>query len=47
LRDWLREGRAISASFPNKKQALSKAVHIEKLDIMASEEEEATAGRSR
>jgi SpoVK/Ycf46/Vps4 family AAA+-type ATPase len=47
LRDWLKEGRAISASFSTKKQALSKALHIEKLDIMASEEEEeAIAGRS-
>src|SRR5262249_31548349 len=46
LRDWLREGRAISASFANKKQALSKALHIEKLDIMGSDEEdEVTSGR--
>jgi SpoVK/Ycf46/Vps4 family AAA+-type ATPase len=40
LRSWLREGRAISASYPDKKQALSKAVHLEKLDIMGGEEEE-------
>lgn len=39
LRDWLREGRAISASFPNKKQALQKALLIEKLDIMSIDEE--------
>jgi ATP-dependent 26S proteasome regulatory subunit len=40
LRNWLREGRAISASFPNKKQALSQALHIEKLDIMSGDEDE-------
>lgn len=46
LRDWLREGRAISASFPNKKQALQKALHIEKLDVMSTEDdEEAAAGK--
>lgn len=39
LRDWLREGRAISASFANKKQALSKALHLEKLDIMGDDEQ--------
>ncbi len=42
LRSWLREGRAISASYPDKKQALSKAVHLEKLDIMGEEEEQST-----
>jgi SpoVK/Ycf46/Vps4 family AAA+-type ATPase len=43
LRNWLREGRAISASFPDKKQALSKAVHIEQLDIMGEEDDDAEA----
>lgn len=49
LRSWLKEGRAISASYASKKQALSKAVHIEKLDIMGGEEEEeeeTSVGRS-
>ncbi len=49
LRTWLREGRAISASFPDKKEALSKAVQIQKLDVMGGEdeEEEAAVGKSR
>lgn len=48
LRDWLREGRAISASFSNKKQALSKALPMETLDIMGGDEEEETiAGKSK
>ncbi|CAN5565554.1 AAA family ATPase [soil metagenome] len=48
LRDWLREGRAISASFPNKKQALQKALHIEKLDVMSTEDDDDTvAGKTR
>jgi SpoVK/Ycf46/Vps4 family AAA+-type ATPase len=49
LRAWLREGRAISASFSDKKQALSKAVHMEKLDIMGGEDEdeETSAGQKK
>lgn len=47
LRSWLKEGRAISASYSDKKQALSNAVHIERLDIMGDEEEEAAAGKSK
>jgi ATP-dependent 26S proteasome regulatory subunit len=48
LRSWLKEGRAISASYSDKKQALSNAVHIERLDIMGDDEEaEATAGKSK
>ncbi len=48
LRDWLREGRAISASFANKKQALQKALHIEKLDVMSTEDDdEPAAGKTR
>jgi ATP-dependent 26S proteasome regulatory subunit len=47
LRQWLKEGRAISASFPDKKQALSNAVPIQHLDIMGGEdgEEELALGK--
>ena len=47
LRLWLKEGRAISASFADKKQALSQAVHMERLDIMGDEEEEPAAGKAK
>lgn len=48
LRNWLKEGRAISASFPNKKQALSKALHMDKLDFMASDDEdEVSVGKTQ
>lgn len=41
LRAWLKEGRAISASYSDKKQALSKAVQVDRLDIMGDEDEAA------
>ncbi len=39
LRDWLREGRAISASYQDKKMALKNAVQLEQLEIMGGEED--------
>jgi len=40
LRSWLKEGRAISASYQDKKAALKNAVTLENLDLMSSDEDE-------
>ncbi len=48
LRDWLREGRAISASYQDKKMALANALQLQELEVMGGDEDpEYAAGTVR